>query len=77
MNDDKYLRTIKDLEKVGCKWWPKEARDGTIKACIHPVSKWLLRTVLDNLYLENDEQLTIQVGESVEILNVTEYRQLQ
>lgn len=33
MNDDKYLRTIKDLEKVGCKWWPKEARDGTIKAC--------------------------------------------
>ena len=27
MNDDKYLRTIKDLEKVGCKWWPKEVRD--------------------------------------------------
>ncbi len=27
MNDDKYLRSIKDLEKVGSKWWPKEVRE--------------------------------------------------
>ena len=34
MNDDKYLRTIKDLEKVGCKWWPKEVRDEALKVSI-------------------------------------------
>jgi len=26
MNDDRYLRSIKDLEKVGSKWWPKEVK---------------------------------------------------
>ena len=77
MNDDKYLRTIKDLEKVGCKLCPKEVQDEAIKVSIHPVSKWILRTVLDNLYAENDDQLTIQVGESVETLNITDYKQLQ
>lgn len=34
MNDDKYLRTIKELEKVGCKWWPKEVRDEAQKVSI-------------------------------------------
>lgn len=34
MNDDKYLRTIKDLEQVGCKWWPKEVRDEAMKVSI-------------------------------------------
>ena len=24
MNDDRYIRSVKDLEKVGCKWWPKD-----------------------------------------------------
>ena len=34
MNDDRYLRSIKDLEKVGCKWWPKEVRDEAMKVSI-------------------------------------------
>ena len=34
MNDDKYIRTIKDLEQVGCKWWPKEVRDEAMKVSI-------------------------------------------
>lgn len=34
MNDDKYLRSVKDLEKVGCKWWPKEVREEAMKVSI-------------------------------------------
>jgi hypothetical protein len=34
MNDDKYLRSVKELEKVGCKWWPKEVRDEAMKVSI-------------------------------------------
>lgn len=34
MNDDKYLRSIKELEEVGCKWWPKEVRDEALKVSI-------------------------------------------
>lgn len=34
MNDDRYLRSIKDLELVGCKWWPKEVRDEAMKVSI-------------------------------------------
>lgn len=34
MNDDRYLRSIKDLEKVGSKWWPKEVRDEAMKVSI-------------------------------------------
>jgi len=34
MNDDKYLRSIKDLEKVGSKWWPKEVREEAMKVSI-------------------------------------------
>ena len=34
MNDDKFLRTIKDLEKVGSKWWPKEVRDEAMRISI-------------------------------------------
>ena len=34
MNDDRYLRSIKELEKVGCKWWPKEVRDEAMKVSI-------------------------------------------
>ena len=48
MNDDRYLRSIKDLEKVGSKWWPKEVREEAMNG-LSPVSKWLLRTVFDNL----------------------------
>ncbi len=44
---------------------------------LHPISKWLLRTVFDNLYYENDEQLTIQIGESTEMINEEEYKQIQ
>ena len=34
MNDDRYLRTVKDLEQVGSKWWPKEVRDEAMKVSI-------------------------------------------
>ena len=34
MNDDKFLRTVKDLEQVGSKWWPKEVRDEAMKVSI-------------------------------------------
>lgn len=34
MNDDKYLRSIQDLEQVGCKWWPKEVRDEAMRVSI-------------------------------------------
>lgn len=34
MNDDRYLRTIKDLEQVGSKWWPKEVREEAMKFSI-------------------------------------------
>lgn len=40
MNDDLYLRTIDDLEKIGSKWWPKEVRDEANKVSI-------LHTLLD------------------------------
>ena len=77
MNDDKFLRTVKDLEQVGSKWWPKEVRDEAMKVSIHPVSKWLLRSILDNLYAEDDNQLMVDIGESVETLDKKEYKQLQ
>ena len=34
MSNEKYVRTVKDLEKVGCKWWPKEVRDEAMKVSI-------------------------------------------
>ena len=77
MNDDKYLRTIKDLENVGSKWCLKEVRKGTMKVSIHPISKWLLRTVLDNLYAVNEEQIVVQIGDSTETLTKEEYKHLQ
>lgn len=40
MNDDIYLRSIEDLEKIGSKWWPKEVRDEANKVSI-------LHTLLD------------------------------
>ena len=27
MNEDRYERTIDELEPRACKWWPKEVRD--------------------------------------------------
>lgn len=27
MNQDKYIRTIQELEKVGAKWWPEEVKE--------------------------------------------------
>lgn len=69
MNDEIYIRSVKDLGKDGNK--------ATMTVSIHPTSKWLLRTVLENMYAENDEQLVVQIGESVETLNMMEYKQLQ
>lgn len=77
MNDDRYLHSNKELEKVGCKCLPKEVKDEAETVRIHPISRWLLRTVLDNLYAENDEKLAVQIGESMEFLNKEEYGQLQ
>ena len=34
MSDDRYIRSVKDLENVGCKWWPKEVRDEAMKVSI-------------------------------------------
>jgi len=34
MDDEKYLRTVDDLKKVGCKWWPKEVREEAQKVSI-------------------------------------------
>ena len=34
MNDNRFLRSIKELEEVGCKWWPKEVRDEAMKVSI-------------------------------------------
>ncbi len=41
------------------------------------ISKWLLRTVYDNLHWEDDEHLAVQIGESFELLTVEEYKELQ
>lgn len=41
MNDDKYERTIDELEKHACKWWPKEVRDEAQQISI-------LQTLLDS-----------------------------
>jgi hypothetical protein len=48
MNDDRYLRSIKDLEKVGCKWWPKEVRDEAMKVSI---LQYLLETQVEFISL--------------------------
>jgi len=34
MNDDRYIRSVKELENVGCKWWPKEVRKEAMKVSI-------------------------------------------
>ena len=41
MNDEKYLRTIDELERIGSKWWPKEVREEANKTSI-------LKTLLDS-----------------------------
>lgn len=40
MNDDRYERTIDELETYACKWWPKEVRDEAQQVSI-------LQTLLD------------------------------
>ena len=37
MNEDKYERTIDELETHACKWWPQEVRDESQKVSILPV----------------------------------------
>jgi len=34
MNDDRFLRTIKDLKQVGSKWWPREVREEAMKVSV-------------------------------------------
>ena len=77
MNDDRYLRSIKDLEKVGSKWRPKEVRKEAMNG-LSPVSKWLLRTVFDNLRdAENNRHALVSIGDSMEVIDKGEYEQLR
>ena len=59
MNDDKYLRSVKDLEEVGCKWWPKEVRDEAMRVSI---LQYLLDTQekFISLVLSSPEQHNIE-----------------
>lgn len=41
MNEDKYERTLDELETHACKWWPKEVRDEAQKISI-------LQTLIDS-----------------------------
>lgn len=70
MNDDRHIRSVNDQEQVCCE-------KATMTVNVHPITKWLLRTVLDNLYARDDEQLVVQIGESEETLSMLEYKQLQ
>jgi hypothetical protein len=77
MNDDRYLRSIKELEQVGSKWWPKEVREEAMNG-LSPVSKWLLRTVFDNLRdAENNCHALVAIGDSMEVIDKVEYEQLR
>ena len=77
MNDDRYIRSVKDLEKVGSKWLSKAAREETGNG-LSPVSKWLLRTVFDNLRdAENNCHALVSIGDSMEVIDKGEYEQLR
>lgn len=77
MNDDRYLRSIKDLEKLGSKCWSKDVRDEAMNG-VSPVSKWLLRTVFDNLRdAENNCHALVAIGDSMEVIDKGEYEQLR
>ena len=77
MNDDRYLRSIKELEQVGSKWWPKEVREEAMNV-LSPVSKWLLRTVFDNLRdADNNHHALVAIGDSMEVIDKVEYEQLR
>lgn len=68
MNDDRYLRSIKDLEKP-----IEKTMNG-----LSPVSKWLLRTVFDNLRdAENNRHALVSIGDSMEVIDKGEYEQLR
>ena len=34
MNEDRYERTIDELEIRACKWWPKEVRDEALEISV-------------------------------------------
>ena len=76
MNDDRYLRSIKDLEQVGSKWLKEVKEENTNE--LSPVSKWLLRTVFDNLRdAENNRHALVAIGDSMEVIDKGEYEQLR
>lgn len=77
MNDDRYLHSIKDLEKIGSKWCPKENKEETTNG-LSPVSRWLLRTIFDNLRdAENNRHALVAIGDSMEVIDKGEYEQLR
>lgn len=77
MNDDRSLRCIKVQEQVGCRWWPKEVGNEAING-LSPVSKWLLRTVFDNLRnAENGLHALVAIGNSIEVIEKNEYNMLR
>ncbi len=70
MNDDRYIRSINGPKQVGCE-------KATMTANVHPITKWLLRTILVSLYAKDDEQLVFQIGESEVTLSMLKYKLLQ
>ena len=77
MNDDRCLRSIKESKKTGSKWCQKEVGGETVKG-LSPVSKWLLRTVFDNLRdADNNRHALVSIGDSMEIIDKREYEQLR
>ena len=76
MNDDRYLRSIKDLE-LGSSKRLKEVEKETMNG-LSPVSKWLLRTVFDNLRdAENNRHALVSIGDSMEVIDKGESEQLR
>ena len=76
MNDDRYLRSIKDLE-LGSSKRLKEVEKETMNG-LSPVSKWLLRTVFDNLRdADNNHHALVAIGDSMEVIDKVEYEQLR
>lgn len=56
MNEDKYERTIDELETHACKWWPQEVRDEAQKVSILPVLLNSQEKFISILKLANKEE---------------------
>ena len=59
MNDDKYLRSIKSRKQA-------DSEKATSMVDVHPITKWLLRTTLDNLYAEEIRNFRGSLEQNIE-----------